>query len=57
MGDGVAPHCVMIGKLQTLRDCYATLTPRERQVMALVDSLPDLVTKAMRLELLPAAKH
>jgi FixJ family two-component response regulator len=77
-------------ELQALRECYATLTPREREVMALVvcgllnkqiggelgiseitvkahrgqvmrkmlaDSLPDLVTMAMRLGLLPALKH
>src|SRR5262249_31203757 len=77
-------------QLQALRDCYATLTGRERDVMGLVvsglsnkvvasdlgiaevtvkahrgqvmrkmkaDSLPDLVTMAMRLGLLPASKH
>ena len=76
--------------LRMLRKCYSTLTPREREVMALVvsgllnkqvggelgineatvkahrgqvmrklkaDSLPDLVTMAMRLGVLPAAKH
>ena len=76
--------------VQALRECYATLTPRQRDVMGLVvtgllnkqvggelgineatvkahrgqvmrkmkaDSLPELVTMAMRLGLLPAAKH
>ena len=75
-------------EMRRLRNCYATLTRRERQVMALVvsgllnkqiggeiginevtvkaqrgqvmrkmaaDSLPELVTIAMRLELRPAA--
>jgi FixJ family two-component response regulator len=77
-------------ELQALRECYATLSPREREVMALVvcgrlnkqiggelgiseitvkahrghlmrkmqaDSLPDLVTMAMRLGVLPVSKH
>jgi len=77
-------------EMRMLRYCYSTLTPREREVMALVvcgllnkqvgaelgineatvkahrgqvmrkmaaDSLADLVTMAMRLGLLPAAKH
>jgi FixJ family two-component response regulator len=77
-------------ELQALKDCYATLTPREREVIALVvcgllnkqigvelgiteitvkahrghvmrkmkaDSLPDLVTMAMRLGIMPASKH
>jgi FixJ family two-component response regulator len=77
-------------EVRALRDCYATLTPREREVMRLVvsgllnkqvggelgisevtvkahrgqvmrkmkaDSLPDLVTRAMRLELPIAARH
>ena len=76
--------------VQALRDCYATLTPREREVMGLVvsgllnkqvggelgtteatvkahrgqvmrkmkaDSLPDLVTMAIRLGVLPAPTH
>jgi FixJ family two-component response regulator len=77
-------------EVQVLRDCYMTLTPREREVMRLVvsgllnkqvggelgihevtvkahrgqvmrkmkaDSLPDLVTMAMRLGLRHASKH
>ena len=77
-------------KMRTLRNCYSTLTPREREVMALVvsgllnkriggelgineatvkahrgqvmrkmaaESLADLVTMAIQLRLLPAAKH
>jgi FixJ family two-component response regulator len=77
-------------EIQELRDCYALLTPRERDVMTLVvagllnkqvggelgiseitvkahrgqvmrkmkaDSLPDLVTMAARLGILPAHAH
>ena len=77
-------------EVQALQACYATLTPRQRDVMRLVvtgllnkqvggelgideatvkahrgqvmrkmkaDSLPDLVTMAMRLGVLPAATH